>query len=125
MVIDVEGITLTKLVYIRMIKSVLAIGKRYFPELTKSVTIVNAPWVFAKFYTLISPALTPVMRKKVCIVGSDFEEKLLEHGNIKKSSLPRMLGGKSDGAEILPCDPVPNGYTFTAKLKSVITEDEE
>jgi len=35
-------------------------GKTYFPETTASATIVNAPWVFAKIYSFVSPLLTPV-----------------------------------------------------------------
>ncbi|GMI58674.1 hypothetical protein ScalyP_jg3926 [Parmales sp. scaly parma] len=105
-VICASGITVGKLMYIKMIKKVLAIGKMYFPELTKSVTIVNAPWVFAKFYALISPALTPVMRKKVCILDTNFDEKLLAHAGFSRKLLPICLGGDSSDDQLPPCLPV-------------------
>jgi hypothetical protein len=65
LVIDGTGLGIGLLRYLKVVKGITSLGKAYFPETTASASIVNAPWVFAKLYAVVSPLLTPLMRQKV------------------------------------------------------------
>jgi hypothetical protein len=65
LVIDGSGLGLGLLRHLKVVTGITSLGKAYFPETTASASIVNAPWFFAKLYAVVSPLLTPLMRKKV------------------------------------------------------------
>ena len=60
----------------------MGFGKLYFPECTKSATLINAPWVFSKIWALISGFLTEVMRNKVSIIGSDWKSGKFQEASV-------------------------------------------
>jgi len=60
LVIDGSGLGLGTLRHLALLTTITSMGKTYFPETTASATIINAPWVFAKIYSFITPLLTPV-----------------------------------------------------------------
>lgn len=55
--------------------------------------IVNAPFLFAACWSLVSPLLNEVTVKKISILGSSFKKELLEY--IEDDNLPDFLGGKA------------------------------
>lgn len=109
LVIDVKGLGLSTLQYISVIKLIMSLGKSYFPEVTASATVVRAPWFFARIYSVISPMLNPVMRRKVNILGDDFEAGLLDHAGLKLDVLPEFLGGQTPDDQVFPVSKVPVG----------------
>jgi hypothetical protein len=64
LIIDVGGVGLSTLPLIKTLKSIIVIGKQYFPECTATATIINAPWVFSSLWVVVKPILTKVMQKK-------------------------------------------------------------
>ena len=90
-------------------------GKSYFPEITASATIVNAPWIFAKIYGVVSPLLTEVMRRKVCILDEKFGPGLEAHCGLRQDDLPEFLGGKVPDSQCPLPLPVPRGAGAQAR----------
>eukprot|EP00615_Pteridomonas_danica_P003460 CAMPEP_0114332850 /NCGR_PEP_ID=MMETSP0101-20121206/3370_1 /TAXON_ID=38822 ORGANISM="Pteridomonas danica, Strain PT" /NCGR_SAMPLE_ID=MMETSP0101 /ASSEMBLY_ACC=CAM_ASM_000211 /LENGTH=93 /DNA_ID=CAMNT_0001463687 /DNA_START=123 /DNA_END=404 /DNA_ORIENTATION=- len=82
-------------------------GKAYFPELNSTVTIVNAPWIFAKIFSVISPMLTEAMRKKIVILDGKFEGGLKTHSGLNVEVLPAFLGGCTSDDQCPEPAPVP------------------
>ncbi|CAE8614546.1 unnamed protein product [Polarella glacialis] len=109
MIIDAQGISAAALWHRKVIQRIISLGKAYFPEINASVTIVNAPAVFARLWVMVRSQLTPVMRRKICIVGSDFETGLLEHSGLQLADLPAFLGGTAADTDICAAEPVPDG----------------
>lgn len=118
LIIDGTGLGLGTLANIKLIKSITSMGKAFFPETTASATIVNAPWIFAKVYGVISPLLTEVMRRKVCILDTHFQDGFEAHcEGIKCADLPNFLGGEVSDAQCPFPTPVPRG--MSARLKTL------
>jgi hypothetical protein len=95
LVVDATGITVGFLSYIGVLKQIMRLGKAHYPDTTVSVTIVNAPWVFAQIFEAISPLLTPLMRKKVKILSGDFRGDFESHAKFSPALLPVFLGGET------------------------------
>ena len=98
-VVDLAGLTLAGLGYVGEAKEITGLGKHYFPESVVSTTVVNAPWAFAQVFKLVSPLLTPVQRRKIRVLGTDFEAGLLEHAGLPLAALPRFLGGTTPDSQ--------------------------
>mmetsp|Transcript_8912 Transcript_8912/g.13684 ORF Transcript_8912/g.13684 Transcript_8912/m.13684 type:complete len:153 (-) Transcript_8912:107-565(-) len=105
-VIDAKGIGTQVLRHMSIIKTFSSVGKTYFPEITRTVTIINAPWVFTGIWKMISPLLPRASRDKVQILGSSFHSSLETHGNLEIKKFPSYLGG-SGAVNICPTDPIP------------------
>ncbi|KAH8072805.1 hypothetical protein JL721_3454 [Aureococcus anophagefferens] len=79
------------------LKPTMRIGKAYFPEVTASVTIVNAPFGFEGLWKVVSFFLNDRIRAKVSIVGSDYADALRDHAMIDDmATMPKSLGGAAD-----------------------------
>ena len=115
LIIDGSGLGLGTLAHIKLIKNITAMGKSYFPEITASATIVNAPWIFAKIYGVVSPLLTEVMRRKVCILDEKFGPGLEAHCGLRQDDLPEFLGGKVPDSQCPLPLPVPRGAGAQAR----------
>lgn len=74
-----------------MIRSVTKQGSDYCPETLKVSYIINAPMAFTAIYAIVKNFLEEDTRKKMVILGSDYEATLLK--NIDSSQLPVFLGG--------------------------------
>ena len=74
LIIDVDGVGIGLLRHIGLLKQVTSMGKAYFPEVSASASVVNAPWLFTKVWAVVKPLLTPVQQRKVMILGRDFDE---------------------------------------------------
>lgn len=110
-VIDVDGISISKLRYVRVVKEIAAFAFLYFPEVLSTVAIVRAPRMFTHIWRVISSVL-PGMDQKVTILGTDFEEGLLKSG-IPLALLPQFLGGQASDDEVCRAEPVPPGIGLT------------
>lgn len=109
LVVDAQGFGIGNLRYLSIFKEIIALGKAYFPELTASVTVVRAPWAAAQAYRLVSPLLTALIRRKICILSGSFEKGLLEHAGLERSILPEFLGGSNAESGLVVVPPVPEG----------------
>ena len=98
-VIDLKGIAILRTIpHISTgLKPTMKLGTAFFPEITASVTIVNAPFAFETLWKLISIFLNDCIRAKVRIVGSNFADALTTHAMIDDiAALPKSLGGQAD-----------------------------
>ena len=109
LIIDVDGVGIGLLRHIGLLKQVTSMGKAYFPEVSASASVVNAPWLFTKIWAVVKPLLTPVQQRKVMILGRDFDEGLLEHAGLPRAALPAALGGETSDDQLAPAEPVPVG----------------
>ena len=87
-----------------VIRTILSLGKTYFPEVSETATLINAPWVFSKMWLVVKPLLTPVMRSKVCILGEDWEQGLKAHSGMDRAQLPVFLGGMAPDEDVCKCE---------------------
>ena len=109
LVIDLRGLRVLALLRrLGVVKRITAIGKTYFPEVTASATLINAPAGVETLWRGVSVFLNAAMRAKVRIVGRDYREALTDHAKIEDYDLlPVRLGGKAPDPP--PPRPVPTG----------------
>ena len=109
LIIDLRGLRVLALLRrLGVVKRITAIGKTYFPEVTASATLINAPAGVETLWRGVSVFLNAAMRAKVRIVGRDYREALTDHAKIDDYDLlPARLGGKAPDPP-LP-RPVPTG----------------
>lgn len=109
MIVDAHGISASALRYRKTFRKILEAGKANFPEVNATVTIIRAPAIFARIFQVMRPNLTPVMQRKICILGDDFEQGLLEHAGVDLAALPAFLGGQGSTASMCKCNKLPVG----------------
>mmetsp|Transcript_56991 Transcript_56991/g.133321 ORF Transcript_56991/g.133321 Transcript_56991/m.133321 type:complete len:381 (-) Transcript_56991:83-1225(-) len=109
LLIDAKGMGLHMLRQRSLIKEIMSAGKNNFPEVNVSVTIVRAPFIFAKLWGLAKSHLTPVMQRKICILGENFASGLRDHAGLDATVLPSFLGGQGSGEELCEAQKVPVG----------------
>ncbi|CAE7680961.1 unnamed protein product [Symbiodinium sp. CCMP2456] len=107
LLIDAKGLGSQVLRHRAVIRKMISTGKNNFPEVNISVTIIRAPFVFAKLWGLAKSHLTPAMQRKICILGEDFASGLQEHSGLDRSVLPGFLGGQGRGQELCEVRSVP------------------
>merc|ERR1711938_81780 len=97
LIIDLRGLRVLALLRrLGVVKRITAIGKTYFPEVTASATLINAPAGVETLWRGVSVFLNAAMRAKVRIVGRDYREALTDHAKIDDYDLlPARLGGKA------------------------------
>jgi len=92
---------------LKTLRAIISIGKAFFPEVTASATIINAPWVFSTLWNVVKPLLTKVMQDKVCILSTSWKiDAFTKHSGIALSALPECLGGSASDAELCQCETV-------------------
>eukprot|EP00928_Gymnodinium_smaydae_P030584 TRINITY_DN22703_c0_g1_i1.p1 TRINITY_DN22703_c0_g1~~TRINITY_DN22703_c0_g1_i1.p1 ORF type:complete len:440 (+),score=81.86 TRINITY_DN22703_c0_g1_i1:46-1320(+) len=106
-IIDMHKLSLGVIKHRAMFRKIVSIGKAYFPEVSASITIIRAPDIFARVFVLARPVLTPVMQRKICILGEDFEAGLLSHAGVSRNSLPAFLKGDNASGDICECGKIP------------------
>lgn len=109
LIIDCQGLGISNIRFLPILKNIISLGKSYFPEVTASVTVLRAPTIAATLYSLVRPWLTTLMQQKICILGKDYLEGLQKHAGIDKAHLPHYLGGKADDTMIGAALRVPSG----------------
>lgn len=107
LLIDAKGLGSQVLRHRAVIRKIISTGKNNFPEVNFSVTIIRAPFVFAKLWGLAKSHLTPAMQRKICILGEDFASGLQEHSGLDGSVLAGFLGGQGRGQELCEVRSVP------------------
>jgi len=106
-VTDARGVGLGHVKHSRLMRDLVALGQRNYPELVQSVLVVRAPlamhslWNFC-FRELISERV----KAKVQVAGASFDANLASLG-IAKRSLPAFLGGARADAGVVEALKVP------------------
>eukprot|EP01103_Thecamoeba_quadrilineata_P007468 TRINITY_DN17343_c0_g1_i1.p1 TRINITY_DN17343_c0_g1~~TRINITY_DN17343_c0_g1_i1.p1 ORF type:complete len:260 (-),score=50.71 TRINITY_DN17343_c0_g1_i1:63-842(-) len=75
-----------------VLKEQASILQNYYPERMGVSFVVNAPWYIASIYSIIKGWLEERTRRKIHILGGDYQETLLKL--IDADALPDFLGGK-------------------------------
>lgn len=117
LVIDAAGMDFGLRRHLGIVKKLLQTGKLYFPEVTCSTTVVQAPRCLEMGYSLVKPLMTPLMRSKVCILGTNFAEGLRRHAGLSVDELPMFLGGQIPNDLVGRSNPVPVG--LGSRLRSM------
>ena len=87
------GMKHVKKVLVEIIKKIIAIDEKYYPELMNKVFVVHAPSFFSSAYSMFSGFIDPVTREKIFVFSKDFLPKVLE--TVQSENLPAVLGGTS------------------------------
>ena len=94
LIIDLINISIWKIFNSKLkafLKNNLSIGNRNYPEMTKKIFFVNAPYLFTGVWKFISIFMDKRTVKKASISSGPNTKELLEY--IDKSNLPKCLGG--------------------------------
>lgn len=126
-VMDLAGLTIASArIAIDILKQLMdRYLRNHFPEITKTIHVLNVPWFFDLAWTFISPFLSEQTHRKVHVHRSNFLEPLQEHVDL--SELPTWLGGESpepwphgDGANVCQeADKEVGGWVHGAKALHV------
>jgi len=91
-IVDLKGFSLHQFWQVKSLaRSSFQVSQDYFPETMGQLAIVNAPVSFTFIWSIIKPWLSKETVAKVDILGSDYQEVLLDW--IDKENLPASLGG--------------------------------
>lgn len=115
-VIDMSGMSISVLRHVPTLGRLAAIIYMHYPDLVRTITIVNAPYTFTAVWHGVSTFLAPSTREKVQILGYDFGPELEAHAGIDLATLPRFLGGHASDAELPPAQRVREGVGFGLDL---------
>ena len=74
-----------------MLRELIHINERFFADRLSLVLLFRAPAVFSWVFNTIKPWIEPQTREKMHLLGSNYEEALLEH--IDASMLEECYGG--------------------------------
>jgi len=107
-IIDVSGLSFSVVRYLNYFKPFAHVVNTYYPDLVEAIFVVNAPLAFVEIWHLASTLLCSSTRRKVQILGSDFNSEL-RVGGINVTDLPKFLGGQSAPSEIFEYRQVPEG----------------
>ncbi|GBN19578.1 SEC14-like protein 2 [Araneus ventricosus] len=122
---DFENLTYANAVSIKTAQYLVHTMKMFidnFPEVIRSLVIINAPFYFSWIHTILKPVLPNTVLEKVRIYGADgWKEALLEE--IAADDLPACYGGKRTDPDGNPlCEtiinwgqPIPKSYFNTQK----------
>lgn len=92
-ILDLKGVSLSSFYQVRdYVNEASKIGQDRYPECMGKFYIINAPWGFSAVWSLIKPWLDEVTVSKIEILGSSYQQKLLQ--DIRAEDLPADLGGK-------------------------------
>lgn len=76
---------------IQLIRTISDVDQKYYPETLNKLFVVNAPSAFVYVWKIVKGWLDRGTIEKIQILGSDYQEKLLEQ--IPAENLPSFLGG--------------------------------
>jgi hypothetical protein len=98
-VLDIGGVGRQHMKHIGEIKKFVGLLPNLIPDVTQTISIINAPWVFSMMWKVISPLVPPATRRKVNILGgpSTFEARLT--GFADKELYPAFCFGVQEPAE--------------------------
>jgi len=90
-ILDLDGLSLKHRKALPYVKACAKIDERYYPEVLGHTYVVNAPWIFSVFWSIVRPWLDPVTASKISVLGSDYKKELLKHYDADQ--LPVEYGG--------------------------------
>jgi len=101
-IIDLQGFGLGKFWHMKsLIRNSFQISQDYYPESLGKVAVINAPSTFTVIWNAVKPWLSKETAAKVDILGSDYEDVLLDL--VDPENLPSSLGGTCICAEAGGC----------------------
>lgn len=91
-IMDLKGISVMSIpnVY-TYLKQASAISQNYYPERLGKLYLINSPWTFGSFWTVIKGWLDPVTVSKIAVLTSGETKELLKQ--IPAENLPKEFGG--------------------------------
>ena len=98
-VVDLDGISMSLLWNISILKKVIHVGPLHYPEITKRVMIIRAPYFFTKLWEIVKRFVPKRTQHKIQVFGhSDYVEELakITKGGLK--TLPSYLLPDDDKA---------------------------
>ncbi|CAD5225964.1 unnamed protein product [Bursaphelenchus xylophilus] len=79
---------------IKAYKNFIYTSQELFPEVTKTIFVINAPPLFETLFSFVKPILSQKTKEKVQILGSDYHQALFEA--LGQENLPKMFGGTKE-----------------------------
>mmetsp|Transcript_23817 Transcript_23817/g.77443 ORF Transcript_23817/g.77443 Transcript_23817/m.77443 type:complete len:313 (-) Transcript_23817:1299-2237(-) len=112
-IVDVGGLSLGLLSYVPTFKAHLSFITNTYPEITRTVVVVNAPGIFGRFWNLIKGVFDERQQKKVTVFAKGPEQDKFLRSFLRDEDLIEALGGKRPDNEVLPLpEPAPLPDTF-------------
>jgi hypothetical protein len=91
-ILDLYNVSLSNFYRVKdYVMQASAIGQDRYPETMGKFYIINAPWTFSAVWAIIKPWLDEVTVKKINILGSSYQDALLQQ--IPAENLPKEFGG--------------------------------
>ncbi|KAF8627447.1 hypothetical protein AX17_006261 [Amanita inopinata Kibby_2008] len=92
-IVDLKGFGLKQFWQMKsLVRRSFQVSQDYYPETMGQLVIANAPQSFTVIWTAIKPWLSKETIDKVDILGSDYQDTLLDL--VDAENLPSSLGGK-------------------------------
>ncbi|KAG1660690.1 hypothetical protein FOA52_015901 [Chlamydomonas sp. UWO 241] len=94
-IIDLEGLGLSNFSTVarKLLKLLSHIDQHFYPESLGVMFIINAPFIFKTIWAVVNPMLEERTRKKIHVLGADYQTVLAEV--ISHDSLLECYGGGS------------------------------
>ncbi|THV05311.1 CRAL/TRIO domain-containing protein [Dendrothele bispora CBS 962.96] len=101
-IIDLKGFGISQFWQMKnLVQRSFQVSQDYYPETMGQLAILNAPSSFTFIWSAVKPWLDKETVKKIDVLGSDYQERLLEL--IDAENLPSILGGKCTCEEFGGC----------------------
>ncbi|OCH91865.1 CRAL/TRIO domain-containing protein, partial [Obba rivulosa] len=102
-IVDLKGFGMSQFWQMKnFARDAFQVSQDYFPDTMAQLAIVNAPSTFTTIWSFIKPWLAKETVKKVCILGTDYADRLREW--VDPDNLPTYLGGNCTCEEHGGCD---------------------
>ncbi|XP_057765106.1 phosphatidylinositol/phosphatidylcholine transfer protein SFH2 [Salvia miltiorrhiza] len=95
-VLDMTGLKLSALNYIKLMTTISSIDDLNYPEKTLTYYIVNAPYIFSACWKVVKPLLQERTRRKINVLSGCGQDDLLKI--MDYSSLPHFCRKRSSGS---------------------------
>ncbi|KAF5387698.1 hypothetical protein D9615_000005 [Tricholomella constricta] len=91
-ILDLYNVSVSKFYQVKdYVSQASSISQDRYPETMGKFYIINAPWAFSAVWSVVKPWLDPVTVAKISILGSGYQETLLQQ--IPAENLPKEFGG--------------------------------
>jgi len=91
-ILDLQNVSVSKFYQVKdYVSQASSISQDRYPETMGKFYIINAPWAFSAVWSIVKPWLDPVTVQKISILGSNYQETLLQQ--IPAENLPKEFGG--------------------------------
>jgi hypothetical protein len=91
-VVDLEGISMSLLWNVSILKQIIHVGPLHYPEITKRVMIIRAPYFFTQLWAIVKRFVPKRTQHKIQVFGhSDYIDELAKITKGGLDSLPSYL----------------------------------